>query len=215
MLVASIGSLRDIATTLWQNYDGSSFYFQNSDCALYARDTATGATGISDSTVVSSNTTDAAPGCLIKNSVWQDYNKYLEGSTRLYFVTQNGGIWCVDEVVGVDFDLCTDWPTNPVYIHSGPTLNGNSSGATPLGAPMLLEPHFWVGGQAGGTGNFGRGVLFQISTVDGSLEKTFTVDSSTSLGDLSTSTTADALYMGSTAGRLYRINLDGVYGSLP
>ncbi len=214
MLVASFGSLRDIDTSLWQNYDGNSFYFQNSDCALFSRDTSTGSTGISDSTVIS-NIVGAAPGCLIKNSVWQDYNKYLGGTTRLYFVTQNGGIWCVDEIPGVDFDLCTDWPTNPVYIHSGPTLNGNSSGATPLGAPMLLEPHLWAGGQSGGTGNFGQGVLFQISTANGSLEKTYTVDSSTNLGDLSTSTTADALYVGTNAGRLYRINLSGVYGSLP
>jgi hypothetical protein len=216
MLVASVGSLRDIDSSIWQNYDGSRFYFQNSDCALFAR-AATGTAGplISDSTVISANTTDAAPGCLIRSSVWQDYYKYLEGQSRLYFVTQNGGVWCVDEIPGVDFDLCTDWPTNPVYIHSGPVVNGNSSGATLLGAPMLLEPHFWAGGQAGGTGDFGKGVLFQISTVDGSLEKTFTVDSSSNLGDLSTSTTADALYLGSSGGRLFRINLNGVYGSLP
>jgi PQQ-like domain len=215
MLVASFGSLRDIDTTVWQNYDGSTFYFQNSDCALFSRDSLNGSTGISDSTVVSANTSDAAPGCLIKSSVWQDYNKYLAGQTRLYFVTQNGGIWCVDEITGVDFDLCTDWSINPVYIHSGPTLNGNSSGATKLGAPMLLEPHFWAGGQSGGTLDFGQGVLFQINTANGTLEKTFTVDSGNNLGDLSTSSTADALYVGSSAGRLYRINLGGVYGSLP
>ncbi|MGH7343018.1 MAG: hypothetical protein ACREKH_21240, partial [Candidatus Rokuibacteriota bacterium] len=180
--------------------------------------------------IASSFPTGGNPGGFIKSSVWQDYNQYLLGNTRLYFVTQSGAIWCLDdlEVAGIanDFDKCSDdparitplWTNNPAYIHSGGPIgitNGVSSGATIVGSGMLLEPSFWVGGAAGGTGDFGQGTLFQIDTTNGSLAKAFVVDTEATIGDLSTSVTADALYMGTSAGRLYRINLSGSYGSLP
>ena len=224
MLVNSFGALLDNDNTLWESYDGSTFYFQSSDGKLRAYDTGGNASPrISGSTVITS-VVSGNPGFLIKSSVWEDYYKFLLGQKRLYFVTQDGGVWCVDDDLNHAFNLCPtqEWPDNPVYQNLFAT-----GGPTPLSAGMLLEPHFWVGGGDNLGDHAGRGTLFQIrvgqagsddcSAVSpcGVTEKTFVVDSTSTLGDLSTTVSADALYVGTTAGRLYRINLSGSYGSLP
>jgi hypothetical protein len=208
------GAILDNDFTIWQSYDNSTFYFQTTNGLLHAYTTDTPAARIGASTVITSVVT-GSPGFLIKGSVWQDYNKYLEGKTRLYFVTQNGGVWCVDDL-GNTFSRCPvgEWPTNPIYQHST-GANGVATGATPLAGGMLLEPHLWFGGGDNGSDHFGLGTIFQLSTTNGALEKTFVADSTSTLGEISVAESADALLVGSTAGRIYRINLSGYYGSLP
>jgi hypothetical protein len=232
MLVQSYGSLLDNNNTLWESYDGSTFFFQSGNGLLRGYDTSGNTRARISGSAVITNVVSGSPGFLIKSSVWEDYYKFLLGLRRLYFVTQDGGVWCVDDNLldPGDFNLCPtqEWPDNPVYQNVNAT-----GGPTPLAAGMLLEPHFWAGGGDNLGDHAGRGTLFQIRVgqagIDGQpgtdncsstspcggTDKTFVVDSTSTLGDLSTSVAADALYVGTSAGRLYRINLSGSYGSLP
>lgn len=223
MKPATYSGLNDVDTSIWESYDGSTFYFQSNQGDLYAyRTSGTTSLRINGTKVTGS----ANPSNNMKFSVWQDYY-YTRPSdpnflTRLYIVTQDGGVWCVEDL-GNSFDVCPtdEWPDNPVYQN----LDGN--GATSVSAGMLLEPNFWVGGGSKTAApHQGRGVLFQYDTATGSLVKTFPVggsctgsgasaDCGVTIGDLSTSVQADALYFGTSAGHLYRINLSGSYGSLP
>ena len=221
MLVSSSSTLLDIDTSLWMSYDLTTFYFQSANGLLRAYKTSDLTARIGGSTVIT-NIVAGSPGYLVKTSFWQDYDKYLQGQTRLYFVTQDGGVWCVDDLFN-DFELCPEWTSNPAYQNVSA-----SPSPTPFAAAMLMEPRIWVaGGDNTGSSHEGRGVLFQLSTADGSLEKTFTIngpctgsgasaDCGVVLGDISTGNAFDALYFGSDAGKLYRINLSGGYGtSLP
>jgi hypothetical protein len=222
-VVMSTSNLKDIDSSITTSYDGSRFYFQSTgDAKLYSW-SATGsppASLINGSDIISNV---IASNNAILGSVWEDYTFYLQGLRRLYFATKDGGVWCVDDNGG-SFSLCPEWVQgagNPTYVFG---TDGLAAQVTPVSAPMLLEPNLFMGGGDNGGGHEGRGHLFQINTADGSvyyttpgsgLPQPFQVDSSTVLGDLSTSSEADALYLGSASGRLYRINLSGSYGNLP
>jgi hypothetical protein len=220
MLPSVSGSLLDSDMSLLISYDETTFYFQSSNGLVRAYNTD-GTPRIAGSSIITS-TVVSSPGYLIKSSMWQDFDKYLAGDTRLYFVTQDGGLWCVDDL-GSAFALCPEWPSNPVYRNASA-----SPRPTPFAFPMLMEPRLWLtGGDNGGSNHEGRGVLFQVSTADGSVQRTFTVngpctgsgvsaDCGAALGDISVSSlNFDALYFGNTAGKLFRVNLNGFFGSLP
>jgi hypothetical protein len=211
MLKSFFGAILDNDFTIWQSYDTNTFYFQTLNGLLRAYDAGTQSPRIGGSSVIITVVT-GSPSFLIKGSLWQDYNKYLQGLSRFYFVLQNGGVWCVDDT-GNNFTRCPEWPTNPIYQHSAGADN-DPTGATPLASGMLLEPHLWFGGGDNGSDHFGLGTIFQLSTTDGAREKTFALDS-TFLGDMSVAEAATALFVGSSSGRIYRINLGGYYGSLP
>lgn len=215
-LKSGVSGLLDNDFTIWQPFDAETIQFQTANGLLRAYDADTLLAKISGSTVITA-IVSVSPNFLIKGSAWQDFDKSLEGKLRMYFVTQNGGVWCVDENAGgTDFVKCpsAEWPINPIYQHSTGS-DGVATGATPLAAGMLLDQRFWTGGGDNGGDHFGRGTLFQLSTTNGALEKTFVVDSSSTLGDISVAEAADALFVGSSAGRIYRINLSGPNGSLP
>jgi hypothetical protein len=220
LLPSTSGTLLDAEISPWISYDGSTFYFQSTNGFLRAYETD-GSPRIAGSTILS-GTGIGTPGFLIKSSFWQDYDKFLLGQTRLYFVTQNGGLWCLDDL-GNDFDACPEWTSMPSYEN----VLANPK-PTPVAFPMLMEPRIWLtGGDNGGSSHEGRGVLFEVSTADGSLLKTYTVngpcsgsgasaDCGAAAGNLSVSSfNYDALYFGNTAGKLFRVNLSGFYGTLP
>ena len=218
LLPSTSGTLLDSEMSLWMSYDQSTFYFQSSNGLLRAYDT-TGTPRIAGSGIIT-GAGIGTPGFKIKSSFWQDYDKFLLGQARLYFVVQDGGLWCIDDL-GSDFDICPEWNAVPTYQNALTTK-------TVFAFPMLMEPRLWLpGGDNNSSNHEGRGVLFQISTADGSLQKTFTVngpctgsgasaDCGSALGDISVSSfNYDALYFGNAAGKLFRVNLNGNYGSLP
>ena len=93
---------------------------------------------------------------------------------------------------------CSAWPTNPRI----PVTNGT------LAQPMVTDTAIFFPGS--------DGRIYQINTSDGTLKdgtgRPFTVETGTALGGLSTEDLTQ-LYVGTSTGRTYRINLTG--GNLP
>ena len=117
--------------------------------------------------------------------------------------TTGAGIWCVQDN-GTSFAACTGWGTNP----SIPVPNGTS--AEPLLTATAIFFPSWV--------SPGDGKIYQINTADGTLHvgstnNPLTVETGpVTLGGLSSEDWTQ-LYVGTSNGRTYRINLSG--GNLP
>lgn len=131
----------------------------------------------------------------ISGFIWEDWAT----SGRLYVpVTVGGtaGVWCVQDT-GAALSPCSDWPTNPRLVAAGA-----------VSQPLVT-----------GTAIFfpaSNGRIYQINTSDGQLYlgtgTPFTVESGTALGGISTDDHTQ-LFVGTSTGRTYRINLNG--GNLP
>ena len=90
---------------------------------------------------------------------------------------------------------CSGWTTNPRLV----------TGTTSVSQPLLIDTAIFFPGS--------DGKLYQISTADGTLVGSgFVVESGIRLGGLSTEDWTQ-LYVGTSSGRSYRINLTG--GNLP
>ena len=145
--------------------------------------------------------------------IWEDYSTL----GRLYIPvtttspTAGAGVWCVEDN-GSSFVSCSDlsipisrrWSTNP----SIPVTSGTS--AEPLLTSTAIFFPSWVTPS-------GDGKIYQINTADGTLYggtgHPFTVETGpVTLGGLSTEDWTQ-LYVGTSTGRSYRINLTG--GNLP
>ena len=133
----------------------------------------------------SDTTNNAASGTTFKGFVWEDFE--TNPASKLYFVTTDGNVWCL-----VPPSTTPCWKTKPV---SGGTVS-----------QMLISfDYAWVGGS--------NGTLYQLSLLDGSIVKTFTVGGGTlAIGPITTET-GDELFMATTDGTFYKVSLTG--GSLP
>jgi hypothetical protein len=106
----------------------------------------------------------------------------------------SGGVWCVEDS-GTSLTPCSDWTVqNPRIVTSGAVAQ-----------PLLLGTAIFFPG--------GDGRLYQIDTANGLLLGSgFTVQSGVALGGLSTED-GTQLFVGTSTGRTYRIDLVG--GNLP
>ena len=133
-----------------------------------------------DLAALTKTTNTVAGGSAFKGFVWEDFN--LPG--RLYFVTVDGNVWAL----AGSSASSTLWKTRPV-----------ASGTV---AQMLpANTSLWVGGS--------NGTLYQLSLATGAVTTTLTIGAGTlSVGPVSTETTGE-LYVGTTDGTLYKIQLTG------
>jgi hypothetical protein len=173
-------ALGDIQSAPTLSFDGGTVYVGGMDGRLHAIDAETMALRW---------TSSLSFGTAILGFVWEDF--YLPG--RLYYVTANGRVWCVDDV-GATAALCPEWPVNP----RRPVASGTVS------VPLVGDLALWVGGS--------DGRLHELNLGTGAVDRTFLVESAATLGDVSTDDLS-RLYVGSSSGRVYRIDLIG--GSLP
>jgi hypothetical protein len=131
--------------------------------------------------------------------IWEDWAT----PGRLYVpvvVGGVGGVYCVQDTGAALQDSCSGWgaggtATNPRLV----------PGTTAASQPLLIGTALFFPGS--------DGKLYQISTADGTLVGSgFVVESGIRLGGVSTEDWTQ-LYVGTTSGRSYRINLVG--GNLP
>jgi len=187
--VSSVGNQTGSAPTL--SYSGTTVYVGDAAGKVYAFNAATTGT----SAKYSRQLTGTNPQ--ITGFIWEDWGT----PGRLYIpvvvgASPMGGVWCVYDN-SVVLSPCSDWPTNPRTVTSGAVAQ-----------PLVT-----------GTAIFfpaSDGKIYQINTTDGQLYlgtgRPFTVESGIALGGLSTEDWTQ-LYVGTSSGRSYRINLTG--GNLP
>jgi hypothetical protein len=185
----TLGSL-DSSPTL--SYNGTTLYVGNEIGKLYA---------LTTSTTPALTLKWSAPFDLgvgngnVQGFVWQDYTT----AGRLYFTTTTGKVMCVDDN-GTSAAACAGWTVNTVAAAS---------------TPLLLNKLF-VGSS--------DGKVHQINITPGASfgadEKQVNVDLTgcagpgpCTVGDVSTET-AGEIFVGTSAGKIYRINLNGS-GELP
>jgi outer membrane protein assembly factor BamB len=170
---------RHFETSPTLSYDGNTLYIGDMAGKLYA---------INAGALTLKWTLDLGAGVNIKTSgfVWEDYTT----AGRLYFVTADGNVRCVQDNGGSG-SACTGW-----------TVTNVPGAATPL----LLDKLF-VGAN--------DGTIRQINLGTGVDEKQFPAASTldgTPLGAISTET-GNELFVGTSGGKIFKINLTS--GALP
>ena len=190
--VQSVGNQTSSAPTL--SYSGTTVYVGDAAGKVYAFDAAT--TGATAKYSLQLSGTNPQ----VTGFIWEDW--FTPG--RLYIpvvvgASPMGGVWCLQDNGSALIDCPTpnNWPTNPRLVTSGAV-------AEPLATGTAI---FLPGSD---------GKIYQINTTDGQLYQgtgtPFTVESGIALGGLSTEDWTQ-LYVGTSSGRSYRINLTG--GNLP
>jgi hypothetical protein len=181
--VGVLGDLTNSSPTL--SFDLNTLWVGNAVGRLFAIDPA-GTPSLKYSLLLGGTTPT------ITGFVWEDWAT----ARRLYVpVTVGGtaGVWCVQDN-GLSLIACTDWATNPRLITTGTAAQ-----------PMVTSTAIFFPGS--------DGKVYQINTSTGQLVGTaFTVETGIALGGISTED-ATQLYVGTSTGRSYRINLVG--GNLP
>jgi outer membrane protein assembly factor BamB len=150
------------------------------ETTLYVGNTTGSLYAINLNTVALKWTTPSALGSALTGYVWEDAS--IAG--RLYFTTANGNVWCLQ-------DPGAGLPPNPVT----PVWKRAVAGAS---TPLLIDKLY-----AGST----DGKIHQIDPSTGVDEKQFTVgDGTSTVGTPSTEDSAQ-LFVGTTAGTIYKIPL--------
>src|SRR2546421_4036687 len=182
----SVGNQVDSAPT--PSADGTTVYVGDATGNLYAFDAATNGTTKKYSLLL------AGTSPTIKGYIWEDWT--TPGKLYIPVITNgSAGVWCVQDN-GSALVACPSWTTNP------------RTGSSTLAEPLVT-----------GTAIFfpvSTGIIYQLNTSDGTLYggtgHPFTVESGVALGGISTEDWTQ-LYVGTSSGRSYRINLTG--GNLP
>jgi len=182
----SFGNQTNSAPTL--SADGTTVYVGDAAGNVYAVDAATNGT-IKKYSLLLGGTSPSISGY-----IWEDWT--TPGKLYIPVITSgSAGVWCVQDN-GSALVACPSWTTNP------------RTGSTTLGEPLVT-----------GTAIFypvSDGNIYQINTSDGTLYggtgHPFMVESGVTLGGISTEDWTQ-LYIGTSSGRSYRINLTG--GNLP
>jgi len=194
---SSVGNQLSSAPTLSGN---GTVYVGDAAGKVYAFDAATTGTSAKYAALQLAGTSPSVSGF-----IWEDWS--TQG--RLYIpVVTNGraGIWCVQDS-GSALAGCSNWPTNPQ------TLSSASPAVTCTAAEPLVTGTAIFFPCTTSTNN---AVIYQINTTDGSLYqgtgRPLTVETTASLGGISTEDLTQ-LYVGTSTGRTYRINLSS--GNLP
>ncbi len=150
------------------------------ETTLYVGNTNGRLYAVDTNTLVLKWTTFANLGSALIGYVWED----ISITGRLYFTTANGRVWCLQ-------DPGTGPPPNP----ASPVWQRTVTGAS---TPLLLDKVY-----VGST----DGKVHQIDPTTGADEKQFTVgDGTATVGTPSTEDTTQ-LFVGTTAGTLYKIPL--------
>jgi hypothetical protein len=183
--VGVLGDLTSASPSL--SFDLATVWVGNAAGTLFAIDAA----AATPSLKASRQLTGTSPA--ITGFVWEDWTT----PGRLYVpvtVGGSGGVWCVEDS-GTSLTPCSDWTVqNPRIVTSGAVAQ-----------PLLLGTAIFFPG--------GDGRLYQIDTANGLLVGSgFTVQSGVALGGLSTED-GTQLFVGTSTGRTYRIDLVG--GNLP
>jgi hypothetical protein len=185
--VGVLGDLTNSSPSL--SADLSTLWVGNASGRLYAIDAAAATPSLKYSLQLAGSTPT------ITGFVWEDWTT----PGRLYVpvtVGGSGGVWCVQDS-GAALTACSDWATNPRLVTAGAVTQ-----------PMVLGTAIFFPGS--------DGTVYQLNTSDGQLYlgtgTPFTVEAGTALGGLSTED-GTQLYVGTSGGRTYRINLTG--GNLP
>jgi len=183
---ASVGNQVNSAPT--PSADGTTVYVGDAAGNVYAFDAATNGTTKKYSLLL------AGTSPAITGYIWEDWT--TPGKLYIPVITNgSAGVWCVQDN-GSALVACPSWTTNP------------RTGSSTLAEPLVT-----------GTAIFfpvSTGIIYQLNTSDGALYggtgHPFTVESGVALGGLSTEDWTQ-LYVGTSSGRSYRINLTG--GNLP
>jgi hypothetical protein len=195
MFVDQVGQLTAARNPPVTSWDDMTLYVGTFDGNLRAFNLGPVSSGLSKWSFSTGATTTGEP----VGFPWEDINFF----GRLYLTTADGNAWCVNDngssatKCGVSPDVNTAWTTNPRKA-IGAGLGTGNTGTGTAAEPMLLDYFFLSGSD---------GLLYQLDTQTGSTLKTFTLESGTVLGDLSTDGNFDKLYVGTTGGRVYRYNL--------
>jgi len=168
--------------------DGTTVYVGDAAGNVYAFDAATTGTTKKYSLLL------AGTSPTITGFISEDWT--TPGKLYIPVITNgSAGVWCVQDN-GSALVACPSWTTNP------------RTGSSTLAEPLVL-----------GTAIFfpvSTGIIYQLNTSDGALYggtgHPFTVESGVAPGGLSTED-GTQLYVGTSSGRSYRINLTG--GNLP
>ncbi|PYN54555.1 MAG: hypothetical protein DMD92_18485 [Candidatus Rokuibacteriota bacterium] len=182
----SVGNQVDSAPT--PSADGTTVYVGDAAGNVYAFDAATNGNLKKYSLLL------AGTSPTIKGYIWEDWT--TPGKLYIPVITNgSAGVWCVQDN-GSALVACPSWTTNP------------RTGSSTLAEPLVT-----------GTAIFfpvSTGIIYQLNTSDGTLYggtgHPFTVESGVALGGISTEDWTQ-LYVGTSSGRSYRINLTG--GNLP
>lgn len=158
----------------------SSPTMSNDETTLYVGNTTGNLYAINLDTVAVKWTTPSALGSALIGYVWEDFS--ING--RLYFTTADGNVWCVQ-------DPGTGPPPNP----ASPAWKRAVAGAS---TPLLIDK-LYVGST--------DGKVHQIDQTTGVDETQFTVGDGTSTVGTPTSEDDTQLFVGTTAGTLYKIPL--------
>ena len=150
------------------------------ETTLYVGNTTGSFYAINLNTVAVKWTTPSALGTALIGYVWED----LSIAGRLYFTTADGNVWCVQ-------DPGTGPPPNP----ASPVWKRAVAGAS---TPLLIDK-LYVGST--------DGKVHQIDPTTGVDETQFTVGDGTSTVGTPTSEDDTHLFVGTTAGTLYKIPL--------
>ena len=183
---SGVGNQVDSAPT--PSADGTTVYVGDAAGNVYAFDAATNGTTKKYSLLL------AGTSPAITGYIWEDWT--TPGKLYIPVITNgSAGVWCVQDN-GSALVACPSWTTNP------------RTGSSTLAEPLVT-----------GTAIFfpvSTGIIYQLNTSDGALYggtgHPFTVESGVALGGLSTEDWTQ-LYVGTSSGRSYRINLTG--GNLP
>jgi outer membrane protein assembly factor BamB len=193
----SVGNQTSSAPTLSGN---GTVYVGDAAGKVYAFNASTTGTSAKYAALQLAGTSPSVSGFM-----WEDWS--TQG--RLYVpVVTNGraGIWCVQDS-GSAMAGCSNWPTNPQ------TLSSASPAVTCTAAEPLVTGTAIFFPCTTSTNN---AVIYQINTTDGALYqgtgRPLTVETTASLGGISTEDLTQ-LYVGTSTGRTYRINLSS--GNLP
>jgi hypothetical protein len=186
--LSGLGDQTDAAPTL--SFDTNTIWVGDAAGKLYAVNAA----AVTPSLKYSLQLSGTSP--VITGFVWQDWTT----AGRLYVpvtVGGVGGVWCVHDN-GTALTGCANWTNaNPRLITTGA-----------VSQPMVTDTAIFFPGA--------DGKIYQVNTSDGLLYqgdgKPFTVETGVALGGLSTEDLTQ-LYVGTSTGRSYRINLVG--GNLP
>ena len=150
------------------------------ETTLYVGNTSGNLYAINLNTVALKWTTPSALGSAVLGYVWEDVNT----AGRLYFTTANGNVWCMQ-------DPGAGAPPNPAT----PVWRRAVAGAS---TPLLID-QLYVGST--------DGQVHQINVTTGVDEKQFTVGDGTSTVGTPTTEDSTQIFVGTTAGTLYKIPL--------
>jgi hypothetical protein len=150
------------------------------ETTLYVGNTSGNLYAINLNTVALKWTAPSALGSAVIGYVWEDVNT----AGRLYFTTANGNVWCMQ-------DPGAGLPPNPAT----PVWKRAVAGAS---TPLLID-QLYVGST--------DGKVHQINVTTGVDEKQFTVGDGTSTVGTPTTEDSTQIFVGTTAGTLYKIPL--------